>query len=527
MNMSKNVFRALAVGVCFASVAAAQTIYVNNFGAAGWYSDDTRSDAGTNLIGLNYTHPSLQNGQGTEQDDLAISQVLSFTSSFSGAADTRFGLGALRINGGTQNAAKSTISIIDTATGFASASSMLSDDFYATYRAYNEPNPTTRTASLRFGIQSTKWSNSQNGFTAARTGEGTWDLILVYTGLNEQNAWTQHTLSATEGTWRLYFQAGNSYFGTRPNVEKTLAEWAADETYGQLLFGDGAVITNVQFGLGSEQRNNNTYIDYLQTNLLYDGGLIKFVDSSVSVEVTTPSSGSNDFTSETGAVIQLTTGGSNDAQVTVSNTGTSGEKTVVEVVSGAVVDVESLGVGDGGILAGGGVITAVHGVSVSDGGVHAPGFSPGVQVIAGDYTNTSELEIEIGGLTAATGGLVDAEAGQFDQLLVLGDVDLNGLTITVQAYEDFAPQVGDTFRFLYFNGDFAELTDGLTILAEGFDDSIQFVLNIDLDGIASFLGQGDLSFLALEVVAVPEPKVYAALFAAMALGVVMVLRRRK
>jgi hypothetical protein len=160
-----------------APVAVSQNIYVNDFGVAGWYSDDTRSDAGVDLVGLNYTHAAVQDGRGSETDDSAIRTFLDFTSDFAGGPSTWQGLGALRIYSGTQNEAKSSISMINTDVGFASAGELLKGDFYATYRAYNAPSPTSRSVAFRLGIQSTAWDLSQAGYDATRTGEATWDLI--------------------------------------------------------------------------------------------------------------------------------------------------------------------------------------------------------------------------------------------------------------------------------------------------------------------------------------------------------------
>ena len=58
------------------------------------------------------------------------------------------------------------------------------------------------------------------------------------------------------------------------NLAKTLQDWANDATWGPILFGAGAKITNVQFGLGSFQQQCNAYVDYLQTTLLNSGNPI-------------------------------------------------------------------------------------------------------------------------------------------------------------------------------------------------------------------------------------------------------------
>ena len=89
--------------------------------------------------------------------------------------------------------------------------------------------------------------------------------------------WTIDNADHDTGLWNLFRQAGNGFFAVAPDpTAKTLDDWAADGTYGGLLFGAGALITSVQFGLGSSQRDSIAYLDYLQTNLLNGGDVINF-----------------------------------------------------------------------------------------------------------------------------------------------------------------------------------------------------------------------------------------------------------
>ncbi|MBK7338343.1 MAG: hypothetical protein IPJ00_20280 [Saprospirales bacterium] len=81
----------------------------------------------------------------------------------------------------------------------------------------------------------------------------------------------------------LYSQASNGNWvgiaGSGPPggaTQKTLADWEADGTWGPILFGAGAKITNVQFGLGSFQQLCNAYVDYLTTTILNSGNTINF-----------------------------------------------------------------------------------------------------------------------------------------------------------------------------------------------------------------------------------------------------------
>jgi hypothetical protein len=76
---------------------------------------------------------------------------------------------------------------------------------------------------------------------------------------------------------------------------------------------------------------------------------------------------------------------------------------------------------------------------VTTAGTVAPGTSPGVLGIDGDYVQLagSELEIELAGTTL----------GQFDRLEVGGGADLDG-TLTVELIDGFTPAIGDVFEIL-------------------------------------------------------------------------------
>lgn len=280
---------ALALSVCLSATAQAATQEVANFGQGGWRSDDTRDVGGADLVGLYRTNAGKPGQAATEADDLAIAEQLQFVD---GPAGSTYG-GALKIIAPNDNAAKSTISVVDTG-GIADASTLVDGSFSAAYKWYMEPNPTTRTLAFRVGIQSTMWAQSQAGFTAVRSGESAWDLILVHTmdGATP-NAWQTPTVDMNNGTWNLYAQAGNGNWvalvGEAPaggSVEKTLADWQADPVWGPVLFGPGAKATSVQLGLGSWQRQCNAYVDYLVTSLLNDGDVIDFT-TDIFVEVGT------------------------------------------------------------------------------------------------------------------------------------------------------------------------------------------------------------------------------------------------
>ncbi len=264
---------------------AAATITVQQFGDNGWKADDTRTGAGVDLVGLNYTHAGKPGQTPTLADDALIAQQIKFVTAPAGATYS----GAAQIIAPVGNPGKSTISVIDDVTGFAPTDDLVGGSFSATYSWYMDPNPTARTLAFRFGIQSTRWGTgllqSQNGFTAIRSGESVWDLVLVHVpASSDSNAWNPVSVDMNTGLWYLYGQAGNSNWlaleGANPpggTVSKTLAGWQADPTWGSVIFGTGAKISSIQFGLGSGQQSCIAYVDYLQTTVYNGGDVVDFI----------------------------------------------------------------------------------------------------------------------------------------------------------------------------------------------------------------------------------------------------------
>lgn len=93
----------------------------------------------------------------------------------------------------------------------------------------------------------------------------------------------------------------------------------------------------------------------------------------------------------------------------------------------------------------------------NDGGIVAPGFSPGTIVINGNYTQsaTGALDMEIGGLTAGT---------QYDQLVVNGTMTFGG-TLNIAQYNGFTPSAGNSFQLIKYyssSGSFASTNNVFT-----------------------------------------------------------------
>ena len=89
---------------------------------------------------------------------------------------------------------------------------------------------------------------------------------------------------------------------------------------------------------------------------------------------------------------------------------------------------------------------------VESSGAVAPGLSPGILTINGNYTQdpTGALQIELGGLNPGA---------EFDQLVVSGNVTLSG-TLSVSLLNGFMPSIGNSFDILDWgslSGTFATL----------------------------------------------------------------------
>lgn len=286
----KKVFAIYAMVLAVSSIGFAAVQEVGAIGEGGWKSDDTRDAAGSYLVGTNYTHYGKPGQTPTAADDAAIANILQFKDATSAPAGSN--KGALMLNkDSTPGMGKATLSVVNQQ-GFASGN--WGTNFSANFRYYT--NTTNEAPVMKIGVQSSVWANSQSGFTAARSGESSWDLILVDWrgsggGSLPKNQWA--TLSADKDTdcWYLYRQATNSFFNTPVNtgpLGKSLADWANDTavactiagvnyTWAEVLFGNNAKATNIQFGVGTSTGDSIGYIDYVQTSLLNGGEMVNFV----------------------------------------------------------------------------------------------------------------------------------------------------------------------------------------------------------------------------------------------------------
>jgi hypothetical protein len=152
-------------------------------------------------------------------------------------------------------------------------------------------------------------------------------------------------------------------------------------------------------------------------------------------------------------------------------------------------------------------------IFVQNGGIVAPGQSPGTLTIEGDLqlADGALLVLEIAGYDAGI---------QHDQLIVTGHLKATAANVQLSFLDGFAPRAGDHFDLLQVAGGMA-LGENTRFTFSGLAAGWQF--EVQLDGT----GQS-LSLLSLNdgiALAVPEPETYALMLAGLGL-VGFAVRRR-
>ncbi|MCC7122649.1 MAG: filamentous hemagglutinin N-terminal domain-containing protein [Gammaproteobacteria bacterium] len=162
-----------------------------------------------------------------------------------------------------------------------------------------------------------------------------------------------------------------------------------------------------------------------------------------------------------GALLDVTGGTFNAAGATVNVDGTLH-------AGGGAISAGTMNVNTGGMLSGTGTITG----NVVNAGTVAPGNSPGILTVDGNYTQGAggTLAIEIGGLLPGA---------DYDRLAVTGTASLNG-TLGVSLTGGFTPGASDVFRVLTaaagVNGNFSTVT-----LPAGYTPNVGYLpLAVDL-----------------------------------------------
>jgi parallel beta-helix repeat protein len=260
MNRSNNLtpflLAAAITGFGLHATASGQTS-VDKLGAAtGWFSADTRSAAGTGLRGLVKTVPGYD-GNGTvgytAADDDAIGGLISFGDYYPGSSG-----GVMRLHATAENAGKADAKFFFAAPVAPAGPALAAIN--ATYRYYNDPQPTSRTPALNITVLCS--DNIVRSFAYVAEGQGV--------------GWNQPTLTATTTTTvtgtGLFLYGGGAPGGT---VSKSMTDWLADPVWGPLV-ADGQILGH-GFNLGSWQRQNYVGIDWLESSLIDNGARVDFI----------------------------------------------------------------------------------------------------------------------------------------------------------------------------------------------------------------------------------------------------------
>jgi hypothetical protein len=261
------------------SYAVAPTEVVNDFGEFGWYSWDTRNSSGTALNGPNDTSPDINStllgrsvGGATTADDTSIEQQIIFMGEgmvVNDAGDAAGnpppasplgslgGLGYVRLDATGSNSGKADISFINAA-GIAAASALIDPNFDVSYRYFIQPQNVSRTIGLNIALTNSSQSNL---------------FIFAFVDPAAVAGWNTSTANDSTSLFTL-FQGGVG--AAEGGVAKTLTDWSNDPTFGPQIFGGTESIFRIGFNQGSGQRDNLTYLDWMQSNLLNSGNVIDF-----------------------------------------------------------------------------------------------------------------------------------------------------------------------------------------------------------------------------------------------------------
>jgi MYXO-CTERM domain-containing protein len=249
-------------------------------------------------------------------------------------------------------------------------------------------------------------------------------------------------------------------------------------------------------------------------NLRGDGGgqiaVFNVADGAAATDLQVSAAVTESFDS-----VGITKNGAGTMELTGSNSYTgatlvTGGKLIVNGnISTSVTTVQT-----GGTIGGSGTVGSLI---VQAGGTVAPGNSPGVLTVDGDYSQSGTLALEINGLSAGSlhdQVVVDRSSGD-------GTVSISG-NLSVLFGGGYTPANGDLI-FILLNDGTDAITGTFSGLAQndivashgGYDWRISY--SADASG-SSFLGGNDIA-----LVAVPEPE--AALLGG--LGLLALLRRRR
>ena len=484
------------------------TLTVN--GTATLTADDTIDTLnGSGSVVLDASRLTVSQGDfsGIVSGDGGLTKVTDGTLALSGAntytGSTQIDVGTVNLTGSLESATVTVASgatLNSTAGGLASGSVLNNDGTVAlasaddTVTTLNNTGTINGTATLTAATYNLKGGSEIN----ANLGAGTLNVTNGTTTLNGTSA--AEIVNVFSGGTLTLGAAERLLDAAAVLVDGTLNLNGGDETI-KTLDGSGAVNINT-FKL--TVTNGGAFTGTLTAStLVSDGGDLVLDGGTTTNDTTTVSNGgsldiTNGGTVNTGGTtvgdgssIDVTDGGTlnstggitvqNGSNLTVDDTGTVTTTTItvqangqLTLTTGYTLSYDTL-TGAGLVETNGGTFTNDSGSTVkgfltfsddfTNNGTFAPGNSPGVTVIAGNYTEAGTLETEFENTTPITG---------HDQVRVGGTVTIAPTaTLIVQTYNGALPARGDVFQII------SDLAGGAKVI-NGTFGSVLF----DLDGLA-------------------------------------------
>ncbi|OGA61903.1 MAG: hypothetical protein A3F77_18680 [Betaproteobacteria bacterium RIFCSPLOWO2_12_FULL_67_28] len=299
-------------------------------------------------------------------------------------------------------------------------------------------------------------SNLVGTFSATNSGSGDIALsstvpLLEITGINQSGGGV--TILANDLNLSGPINAGTGLISLAP-LANTSDMFVGDATGTGLQISTAEIqqIVSTNVELGRSDGTGNLNISLAPTNIvtgslrLLAGGSVNILGGPYTLQGgTLQMPGTTNVQSGTSVIVESgaldASGGTVNLNGVLQTTGGSVSAGTLNVggtlnASGGSLSAGSVNVLTGGLLMGTGTFSA----NVTNSGTVAPGASPGLMTINGDYvqTSTGTLLVEIAGTTPGT---------EYDQLRVSGGVTLDG-NLTTTLVGGYVPLAGDSFTFI-------------------------------------------------------------------------------
>ncbi len=289
--------RVLALSCLLGTSSLGQAQHTGQLSQNGWHSDDTRADGtGTQPAGTNLVSPVLTDTpeglSGNPAHDADIRRQIRFGPA-PGVVPAGTHSGAVQLRIGAAAAGKSSISHRkDDPTGHCSGAAAFGPGMSLQYHWMGTGTPSV-TAGLKIGVKTSEFGLAG---VSPRTGENTWDKLLIYEPGNlnggvSNGSWFTENVDHVTGRWWFFDRvAGAGTIGT----PLTLADMSTSgivfsggktiqDVY-DLVTAPGAVVTSIQLGIGSANANGNVYVNQLETSFYRPGSVTTFGSSHLACD---------------------------------------------------------------------------------------------------------------------------------------------------------------------------------------------------------------------------------------------------